>query len=111
MGLRLVVVVASMNRLWPPIKNLSTRQIIQGKRPTIQTTITFVSEHNYERPHTNDGILGIEGQHPTKWIVTKRSSQNIITTLCGTNTSKTKEWHNDDDDDDDTNISNGAIEA
>jgi hypothetical protein len=44
--------------------------------------------------------------------VTKRSSQNIITTLCGTNTSKTKEWHNDDDDDDDdTNISDEAIEA
>jgi hypothetical protein len=66
MGLRLVIVVVSMNCLWPPIENLSTRQIIQGKRPTIQTTIVFVSEHNYERPHTNDGILDIEGQHPTK---------------------------------------------
>jgi hypothetical protein len=43
--------------------------------------------------------------------MTKHSGQNIITTLCGTNISKTKERHNDDDDDNDTNISNGGIEA
>jgi hypothetical protein len=41
----------------------------------------------------------------------KHSSQNIITTLSGTNTSKTKERHNDDADDNDTSISYGAIEA
>jgi hypothetical protein len=66
MGLRLVIVVALMNHLWPPIENLSTCQIIQGKRPIVQTTIVFVNEHNYEQPHTNDGILDIEGQHPAK---------------------------------------------
>jgi hypothetical protein len=65
----------------------------------------------YERPHTNDGILDIEGRHPTKWILTKRSGQNIITYFCGTNTSKAKEGHNDDDDDNDTNIFDGEIEA
>jgi hypothetical protein len=42
--------------------------------------------------------------------VTKRSGQNIITTLCGTNISKT-EGHNDDDDDNDINILDEVIEA
>jgi hypothetical protein len=35
--------------------------------------------------------------------MTKCSRQNIITTLCGTNTLEAKEGHNDDDDND-TNI-------
>jgi hypothetical protein len=48
MGSKLVVVVASMNRLRPPIENLSTCRVIRRKRPTILTTITFVSEHNFE---------------------------------------------------------------
>jgi hypothetical protein len=33
------------------------------KRPTNQTIITFVDEQDYERPHTNNGILDIKGQH------------------------------------------------
>jgi hypothetical protein len=40
---------------------LSTRQVIQGKRPIGQTTIDFVGEQNYEQPHNDDGILDIEG--------------------------------------------------
>jgi hypothetical protein len=59
--------------------------------------------------------LDIEGWCPIKRIVTKRSSQNIITTLCGTNILEVEEGHNDDDDDDDddndTNILDEAIEA
>jgi hypothetical protein len=43
--------------------------------------------------------------------VTKRSGQNIITTLHGTNLSKTEEGCNDDDDDNDINIPNEVIEA
>jgi len=43
--------------------------------------------------------------------VTKHSRQNIITTLRGTNTSKTEEGHNDDDDDNDINIRDEIIEA
>jgi hypothetical protein len=62
-----------MNPLQPPIEDLSTHQTIQGKKPIIQTTIAFVREHNFEQPHTNDGILDIERWHPTKQIVTKRS--------------------------------------
>jgi hypothetical protein len=58
---RLVNVVASMNCLWPPIEDLLTCRIIQKKRPILQTTITFVDEHNYEQPHIDDGILDIEG--------------------------------------------------
>jgi hypothetical protein len=50
-----------MNHLWPLIEDSSTHQIIQGNGPTIQTTIAFIGEHNYEWPHTNDGILDIEG--------------------------------------------------
>jgi hypothetical protein len=73
---------------------------------------TSVSEHNYERPHIDDGILDFEGRHPTKQIVTKHSNQNITTTLQGTNTSKMEEEHNDDDDDDDDiEIPEEAIEA
>ncbi len=81
--------------------------------PIIQTTITFVGEHNYEQPHIHDDILDIERQQPNKWIVTKHSRQNIITTLCGTYISKTEEGHNDDDDDNDNHIDipNEAIEA
>jgi hypothetical protein len=99
----------TMNRLLPPIEDSSTHWINWGKRPTIQTTIVFVGEHNYEQPHTNDGILDIEGQHPTKQIVSKCLSQNIITTLCGTNTLETEEGHNNDDND--INIPDEAIEA
>jgi hypothetical protein len=47
-GSRLIIVVASMNHFLLPIKNSSTHRIIQRKRPIIQTTITFVGEHNYE---------------------------------------------------------------
>jgi hypothetical protein len=46
--------------------------------------------------------LDIKGQHPTNWIVTKCLKRNIITTLCGANTSKIKEGRNDDDYDIDT---------
>ncbi len=45
--------------------------------------------------------------------MTKRSSQNIITNLRGTNILEMEEGHNDDDDDDDdddTNIPDEAIE-
>jgi len=55
--------------------------------------------------------LDIEGWCPIKRIVTKHSRQNIITTLCGINTSKVEEGCNDDDDDNDTNILDEAIEA
>jgi hypothetical protein len=41
--------------------------------PNVQTTIVFVGEYNYERPHTDDGILDIKGQHPMKQIVPKCS--------------------------------------
>jgi len=37
--------------------------------------------------------------------------KNIITTLCGTNTSEVEEGCNDDDDANDTNIHDEAIEA
>jgi hypothetical protein len=47
-GSKLVIVVASMNCLLPPIENSSTCQVTQGKRLTIQTSIVFVGEHNYE---------------------------------------------------------------
>jgi hypothetical protein len=56
MGSRLVVVVASMNHLRSRIEDLSTHEVTQRKRPIVQTTIVFVGEHNYEQPHTNDGI-------------------------------------------------------
>jgi hypothetical protein len=55
--------------------------------------------------------LDIEGQHPTKQIVTKRLRQNIMTTLCGINTSKAKEGCNNDNDDNDTYILDEAIEV
>jgi hypothetical protein len=42
--------------------------------------------------------LDIEGQNPTKRIMTKHLGQNIITILRGTNTSKAKERRNGDDD-------------
>ncbi len=64
-GSKLVALVASMNRFRPLIWNSSTCWITRRKGPTIQTTIDFVGEHNYEWPHTNDDILDIEGQHPT----------------------------------------------
>jgi hypothetical protein len=90
---------------------LSTCQVIQGKRPINQTTITFVCEKNYEQPHTNDGILDIEGRCPTKQIVTKCLRRNIITTLRGTNILVVEEWCNNDDDDNNTNIHDEVIEA
>jgi hypothetical protein len=31
-----------------------------------------------------DGIMDIDGHHPTKWIVTKQMGQSIIMTLRGT---------------------------
>ncbi len=62
-------------------------------------------------PHTNDGILDIEGHRRTKWIVTKHLEWNIITNLHGTNTLEVEEHHNDDDDDNDTNILDETIEA
>jgi hypothetical protein len=58
----------------PPTIEFSTRQVTQRKRPIVETTITFVGEHNYERPHIDEGILDIEGWCPTKQIVTKRSN-------------------------------------
>ncbi len=73
MGSRLVVMATSMNHLLSPIEDSFTRRVTQRKRPTVQTTIAFVGEHNYERPHTYDGILDVEGQCPTKRIVTKHS--------------------------------------
>jgi hypothetical protein len=60
---------------------------------------------------TNHGILDIEGQCPTKRIVTIHSKRNIITTLCGTNISKVEERCNDDDDDNDTDIFYETIET
>ncbi len=95
----------------PPTIEFSTRQVTQRKRPIVETTITFVGEHNYERPHIDEGILDIEGWCPTKQIVTKRSNWNIITTLHGIDISKAEEGRNDDDDDNDTNILDEAIEV
>ncbi len=43
--------------------------------------------------------------------MTKHSRRNIITTLCGINTSEVEEGCNNDDDDNDTNIPDEAIEA
>jgi hypothetical protein len=43
--------------------------------------------------------------------MTKCSSRNIVTTLCGTDTSKVEEGRNDDDDDNDTNILDEEIKA
>jgi hypothetical protein len=43
-GSKLVDVVVSMNHFQPPIEDLSTRQVIQKKRPINQTTIIFVGE-------------------------------------------------------------------
>ncbi len=43
--------------------------------------------------------------------MTKRSGQNIITTLCGTNISKIEGHNDDDDDDNDINIPDEVIEA
>jgi len=56
--------------------------------------------------------LDIGGQHLAKRTMTM-FSQNIITTLCGIDTSKAEEQCNNDDDDDDndTDILNEAIEA
>jgi len=71
------------------------------------TTIIFVGENYYERSHTNDDILDIEGRMNCDNVQAK-----IITTLCGIDTSKAKEWcNNNDDDDNDIDIPNEAIEA
>jgi len=62
--------------------------------------MAFISEQDYDQPHTDDGIIDIEGQHATKWIVTKCLKQNSIMTLRGTDISKAEECHNGDDDND-----------
>jgi hypothetical protein len=47
--------------------------------------MALISEEDYDQLHTDDGIVDIEGQCVTNWIVTKICSmQNIITTLHGT---------------------------
>jgi len=33
--------------------------------------MAFISEEDYDQLHTNDGIVDIEGQCVTNWIVTK----------------------------------------
>ncbi len=58
--------------------------------------LAFVGEQDYDWLHIDDGILDIEGQHPMKYIVTKRLRQNIIMTLQRIDTSKAKERHNGD---------------
>jgi len=100
-----------MNHLLPPIKDSSTCWIIWRDKHIVQTTITFVGEYNNEQPHTDDGILDIEGRCPTDRIMIKDLGWNIITTLCGTNISEAKEGCNDDDDDNNTDIQYEAIEA
>jgi hypothetical protein len=42
------------------------------------TTIIFVGEHYYERPHTNDDILDIEGQMNCDNVRAKISSQPCV---------------------------------
>jgi hypothetical protein len=37
----------------------------------VQTTVAFISKEDYHQLHTNDGIVDIEGQCATNWIVTK----------------------------------------
>jgi hypothetical protein len=37
----------------------------------VQTTMAFISKEDYDQLHTNDGIVDIEGQCVTYWIVTK----------------------------------------
>ncbi len=108
--------VATWQLPWIVFEDSSTHQITQKKRSINQTTIALVGEHNYEWPHIDDGILDIEGWHPTKQIVTKRLGWNIITTFRGIETPKAEEGHDDDDDDDDdddndVDIPNEAIEA
>jgi len=110
-GLKLVVVATSMKHFCLYIQNSFTHQVTLRKRSINQITIVFVSEQDYKQPHTNDGILSIEGHCTIKRIVAKCSGQNIITILCGTNISKAKKGHNDDDDDNDIDILNEAIEA
>jgi hypothetical protein len=56
-----------------------------------------------------DGIMDIDGHHPTKWIVTKQMGQNIITTLRGTYILEVEEWCNDDDED--TYVNNDGGDA
>jgi hypothetical protein len=46
-------------------------ELIEGRGLLFKKPFFFVGEHNYEQPHTNDGILDIEGRHPTKKIVSK----------------------------------------
>jgi hypothetical protein len=64
-----------------PIQDKTTKQIIWGKRPIVQTTMAFIGEQHYDQLHTNDGIVDIEGQHLTKWILTKHLKHNIIVSL------------------------------
>jgi hypothetical protein len=60
--------------------------------------MAFIGEQDYDRLHTDDGIIDIKGQHATKWIVTKCLRQNTIMTLHGKDTSKVEECRNGDDD-------------
>jgi hypothetical protein len=62
--------------------------------------MAFISEQDYDRLHTDDGIIDIKGQRATKWIVTKCLRQNTIMTLHETDISNAKECCNGDDDND-----------
>jgi hypothetical protein len=61
---------ASMSHPCPLIQILST-QVVWGKKLVVQTTVAFISKEDYHQLHTNDGIVDIEGQCATNWIVTK----------------------------------------
>jgi hypothetical protein len=62
--------------------------------------MAFIGGQDYDRLHTDNGIIDIKGQRATKWIVTKCLRQNTIMTLHGTNTFKVEECCNGDDDND-----------
>jgi hypothetical protein len=51
------------------------------KRPTNQTTISFVDEQDYERPHAKNGILDIKGQHQPNELYQKVQGE-ISSQLC-----------------------------
>jgi len=69
-GSRLAILATSIN-CGHLFKTHPHIELHQRKRPTNQTTTIFVNEQDYEWPHTDDNILDIEGQHPTKQVVTK----------------------------------------
>lgn len=58
---------ASMSHPCPPIQNLSHKLL----KLVVQTTMAFISEQDYDQLHMDDGIVDIEGQCVTNWIVTK----------------------------------------